>query len=236
MNPPTSCEIYFHHPVEPRNKQNAYEGDDHIIQETELRVLDGHQHREHHESHIGHHTELVLVDRHTLLRPSVKGGVQFIAEQIQQIGDQQGAEEDADVGDERELRHCAGDILAAEHHQTGCDGEQIKDQQIDRHPVFQDFTFPLHQRKMALGEQRPANEGQFSAESDEYHREQQQQNTEHQRNPVVRLRHGIPLELRHTQPMPRKHGISSKKETNKRMGYLTNNFLVQSILPSDSIP
>ena len=61
---------------------------------------------------------------------------------------------------------------------------------------------------MTLGEQCPEDEHQFPPESEERHREYEQQQTEYQRNPAVRTCDGIPLELSYRKPMPREHGTN----------------------------
>ena len=61
---------------------------------------------------------------------------------------------------------------------------------------------------MALGEQGPENKYQFSAECEECHCENEQQQTEYQRDPAVRAGDSIPLELSYRKPMPREHGTN----------------------------
>ena len=89
---------------------------------------------------------------------------------------------------------------------------------------------------MTLGEQSPEDERQFPAESEERHRGNKQQQTEYQRNPAVRLRNSVPLELSYRKPMPREHGTNQRIDKQMIMDYLINSFLVQSILPSVSKP
>ena len=206
MKPSTGCKIYFHQSIKPDNKEDCNHHHNHIVEESQLRKLEENQHWEKEESHVGHQTELILVDNHTLLRAPVERSVQLVTEQFKQICSKQNSKANTDIGNERQFGHRIRDIVVTEHHQTCSDRKQVKEQQSKRGSVFQHFTLALHKREVALREQRPANQEKLSTKSEENQREQKKQNAENQRDPVIRLRHAVPLELRYRQPMPRKHG------------------------------
>ncbi len=73
---------------------------------------------------------------------------------------------------------------------------------------------------MTLGKQCPEDERQFPAESEERHRENEQQQTEYQGDPAVRMRNSIPLELSYRKPMPREHGTNQRIDKENDYGLL----------------
>ena len=158
-------------------------------------VLDDDEQGKQRHREIGQKDELVLVHGGAFLASSEQFGVKFVAEKFEYVCSQQEDEKDADVGHEGQFRHGTGDIGCAEHDESGGDGQHVVKQHERRHTVFEELALALDDGEVTLGEQRSEKERHFSPESDEDRGDQQQQETKHERQPVIGPHDGVPIEL-----------------------------------------
>ena len=153
MKPVTSCRIYFHQPVNPDGKQYYQDSRNYIVKGIEAGVLDNDEQRKDGGSEIGHHDELVLVDGAVLLFFVEKVCVELVAEQFEDVCDEQQRKKNANIRDEGQFRHGAGNVGGAEHDQSGGDGEQVEEEHERGNTVFENLALALDDGEMALGEQ-----------------------------------------------------------------------------------
>ena len=170
------------------------------------------QEREGEHSHVGHEDEPRLVDGSTLLLAPIKTAVQRNRQQFNEIEHQKNKEKDADIGDKRQLWHGFGNIGGTKHHQSRGDGQQVEQKHQQWDTVFQHFALTLNQRKMTLEEKGTEHQEKLTPKRDNHHCKQKQQQTENQRNPIIRLQHWLQLELCGNETMQCGHGTSRNSE------------------------
>ena len=98
-----------------------------LLEGTNPGVLDDDQQGEYGDGKVRHEDEFVLVDGRAFLHSSEQVGVQFVAEEFEDVCEQQQHEENADVGDERHFRHRLGDVGGEEHDQSGGNGHDVEE-------------------------------------------------------------------------------------------------------------